>query len=58
MKSIYKISLISSIIVLFLSVIILQINTYLDTYYKGICAIINRGAYFSLIVSSYVFLDY
>ena len=56
MKSIFKKCLTITIIILLLSIAILQINTYLDTYYKGIGALINVVAYYSLIISSYILL--
>jgi hypothetical protein len=56
MKSVFNRCLIITIVTLLLSIAILQINFYLDTYYKGIGAIIDIGAYYSLIISSYVLL--
>ena len=57
MKSIFKICLIITLIILLLSIATLQINMYLDTYYKGIGALVNVVAYYSLIFSFYSLLS-
>lgn len=56
MKLTFKKCLIITIIVLLMSIVILQINTYLDTYYKEIGSTINIGAYYLLIISFYALL--